>query len=496
MAVTKCPQCGTAAPEGSNFCPSCGLALGDVERPRQGPNPWITFLDRAWDFFASTKVAAWLIVLIAIASIAGSLIEQESLYQDWRPPYMYYPARYGEFWGNLFMKLGLTHAYSSVWYATLVLMIVLSLIICSLQRLIPLHRTLTRPQVWKLPHFLKRQEVVVEADLDLATAKAKLKKAGYAIREDRECLYGDKGRLSRYGPYIIHIGLLLVAFAAFAKGLPGWDLSKDVWIPDGQTVKVPGETWSITNHKFTMDLYENGAPSRFATDASVVEGDQEILRTVIEVNKPLSYGGWDIYQASWREEPGIAKIKVVQADTRQPVSSFDLDLRQPQAEYLIDGTNLKLVVRSFLHDFVIDPETNEPTNASYEVKNPVLLGEFVPVDATEAVGRVALLVLGKTPPVYEGPFYLEVEKVDTRWYTALKLHRDLTTPYMFSGLAVVLLGMAITFFIFHYQVWVREENGRILLGARAYKGKFGLKQELKRLFGAPHGEGNRTDGTA
>ncbi|MFZ5816633.1 MAG: cytochrome c biogenesis protein ResB [Bacillota bacterium] len=490
MAVSKCPGCGGAVPDGANFCPACGLALGDRERPRQGPHPWIEFLDKAWDFFASTKVAAWLIVAIAVASIAGSLIEQESLYQDWRPPYLYYPARYGEFWGNLYMRLGLTHAYSSIWYAALVLMIVLSLIICSLQRLVPLHRTLMRPQVWKLPHFLKRQEVVVEAEGDLALAEAKLKRAGYKLLRERECLYGDKGRLSRYGPYIIHIGLLVVCFAAFAKGLPGWDQTADVWIPDGQTAMVPGTDFAITNHKFTMDLYENGMPSRFATDASIVVGEQEVLRKTIEVNKPLSYGGWDIYQASWREEPGVAHLKVMDAANKRQLASIAFDLRQPEAEYPIAGTNLKLVVRSYLHDFMVDPETNQPTNASFEVRNPVLLSEFVTADKQEVVGRAALMILGKTPPVYEGALYLEVERVEQRWFTALKLHRDRTVPYMFAGLTIVMLGMGITFFIFHWQVWVREEQGRLLIGARAYKNKFGLKQEMKRLFGAPHGEGN------
>jgi hypothetical protein len=49
--------------------------------------------------------------------------------------------------------------------------------------------------------------------------------------------------------------------------------------------------------------------------------------------------------------------------------------------------------------------------------------------------------------------------------------------------------MLITFFIFHWQVWVREEEGGVLIGARAYKNGFGLTQEMKRLFGAPQGEG-------
>ena len=66
---------------------------------------------------------------------------------------------------------------------------------------------------------------------------------------------------------------------------------------------MPGENFAITNHKFTMEFYDNGMPSLYATDASIIVDGQEVLRRTIEVNKPLSYGGWEIYQASWREEP-------------------------------------------------------------------------------------------------------------------------------------------------------------------------------------------------
>jgi cytochrome c biogenesis protein len=429
-----------------------------------------------------------LIVLIAVASIAGSLIEQENLYQDWRPPYLYYPARYGPFWGNLLMRLGLTHAYSSLWYASLVLLVVTSLIICSLHRLVPLHRMLVRPQVWKLPHFLSRQPITAELAGDLDGLAVQLKKRGFKIWRDRECLYAERGRLSRYGPYIIHIGLLFVAFAAFAKGIPGWDLSRDVWIPDGQTVKVPDTNFAITSHKFTMELYPNGMPSRFVTDAGIVQDGKEVFRQTLEVNHPLPYGGWDIYQASFRQEPGVAHLRVMGADGA-PVTRLDVDLRQPETEYALSD-QVKMVVTAYYHDFVLDPATKEPTNASFEVKNPVFMVEFVDRATATVLGRSALLVLGNAKPFYQGPLYLEVEKVDPRWYTALKLHKDLTTPYMFFGLGIVFLGMLITFFLFHWQLWVREESGRLLLGAHAHKNKFGLKQEVKRLPGTPIGEGN------
>jgi len=415
------------------------------------------------------------------------VIEQEGTYPDWRPPHLYYPDRYGEFWGNLLMRLGLTHTFTSAWYVALVMMLFISLVICSLHRLVPLHRSLTKPQVWKLPHFLRKQQVVLEAPGDLAEAEAKLRKAGYRIWRDRECIYAEKGRLSRYGPYILHIGLLVVCLAAFAKALPGSGQSVDVWIPDGQTAKVPGENFAITNHKFTIEFYENGMPSRYATDASIIVDGLEALRQTIEVNKPLAYGGWEIYQASWREEPGVAHLRMVEADTGRVVATIPFDLRDPATEYAIEGTDLKLVVLTYLHDFILDPETNEPTNASYEVRNPVLFADVREAGGGETVGQIALAMARGQEPVYRGPYYLTLERVESRWYTALKLHQDRTVPYMYAGLAIVFIGMLITFFIYHWQVWVREENGELLIGARAYKNRFALTREMRRLFGASGG---------
>jgi len=399
---------------------------------------------------------------------------------------MYYPVRYGPFWGKLYMNLGLTHAYSSVWYATLILLVVVSLIICSLHRLVPLHRMLTRPQVWKLPQFIQRQDVTYQVDGNLDEMAKKLKRRGYKVQRDRECLYGDRGRLSRYGPYIIHIGLLIVAFAGVAKAVPAWNQTNDVWIPDGQTVKVPGTNFAITNHKFTMELYSTGMPLRFATDAAIVENGQEVLRQVIEVNKPLAHGGWDIYQASWREEPGVAQVRVTN-EAGQMVTNLAIDLRQPEQEYRITD-HISMVILAYYHDFILDPETKQPSNASFEIKNPVIMADFVDQQGN-SVGRAALMVLGKDTSYFSGAYALAVTKIDQRWFTALKLHKDRTVPFMYFGLGVVMLGMMITFFLFHWQVWVREERGQLLVGARAYKNKFGLKQDLKRLLGIDVGEG-------
>jgi cytochrome c biogenesis protein len=169
-----------------------------------------------------------------------------------------------------------------------------------------------------------------------------------------------------------------------------------------------------------------------------------------------------------------------------PIAHLDVDLRQPEQAYPIND-HLKLVVLAYYHDFLLDPESQQPTNASFEVKNPVIMGDFQDLKGT-SLGRVALMVLAPDKSFTMGDYGLAVEKVDTRWYTALKLHKDKTIPFLYAGLAVVMLGMVITFFLFHWMIWVREEDGKLLIGARAYKNKFGLKQELKRLLGLPAGE--------
>ena len=76
----------------------------------------------------------------------------------------------------------------------------------------------------------------------------------------------------------------------------------------------------------------------------------------------------------------MAHLRMVEADTGKVLTTIPFDLRDPAPEYPIEGTGLKLVVRTYLHDFILDPETNEPTNASYEVRNPVPFAEVVETD--------------------------------------------------------------------------------------------------------------------
>lgn len=499
----RCSECNAALPPAgaARFCPMCGQALAGAPAGAEALRPaaagggpaqrsaWIEFLDSGWDFFASTRVAMVLILLIAAAAIGGSLVEQESLYQDWRPPELYYPFRYGEFWGPLFMKVGLTHTFSSVWFVGLVYAIVVSLIICSLQRLVPLHRALQRPTVRKHAGFIRRQPSGGEYPQPgggdaLAPAEQWLRRRGYRIWRDGEGLHADRGRLGRYGPYIIHIGLIMCAFAAAAKALPGWDITRDMWVPEGQTVVIPGTSLAIRNDAFTIEMYPDGRPRLYQTDAVLLEDGQEIRQHAIRVNYPLKHKGWEVYQASYKPEPGTVHLKVVAAATGEELGRVAADLKTPLPQWDLPGGR-RAVVEEYYHDAEIDAATQTIVNKSRDILNPLFFLRFEEADGT-AIGAQALWVSvrpGQTLPVIgNGQVRLEQVDLDLRWYSGLKAHHDRTVPFMFTGLGVVLLGMWITFFVFHRQVWVLAVGDQVLLGARTNKDRWGQEREIKRLL--------------
>lgn len=516
--AVRCPECGApvaGAPGEARFCAVCGSALAQAEDFEPGSSPaeaarraaarpsgtgaapsvraggssgsaWVDFLDAAWDFFASTRVATVLIFLIAVASIAGSLIEQEDLYMDWRPPELYYPARYGPFWGNLFMRLGLTHAYKSWWFVTLIYLAVISLVVCSLQRLVPLHRALQRPQVDKDENFVRRLRVVAEAPggvRQLERLEALLRRRGFRVWQGARGLHADRGRLARYGPYIIHIGLIIAAFAATSKVLPGWDVTHDLWIADGETVTIPGTRLALRNEKFTLESYPSGMPKEYRTDAVLLDGGQEVRRAAILVNHPLRYQGWEFYQASWRQEPGVALFRLVESATGKSLGEVAIDLKDPAPEYG-SGTPYRVQVREYYPDFGIDPATQQPTNRSRDIVNPVFFLTFTDVRGTE-VGRQALQVAiapgQEIPLVANGPVYLEQTGLRARWYTGIKAHRDRSVPFMFGALAVIMLGMYVTFFQTHIQLWAVNTGSSLTIGGWSYKNRLALQREVERL---------------
>ena len=171
----KC-ECGHVNPEGTVLCEACGkpvernqhidgndktklLNMRYEGSARRSQTYNRSIVDKIWNFFSSVKVGVWLIVLALIASGLGTIYPQEMYIPAEavnRDPAVFYEASYGLL-GKIYYQLGLHNLYSSWWYMILIALIGISLVICSIDRFVPLHRALKNQQPKRHSNFLSRQ---------------------------------------------------------------------------------------------------------------------------------------------------------------------------------------------------------------------------------------------------------------------------------------------------------------------------------------------------
>jgi len=337
MEKVKC-ECGHVNPYGTYLCESCGKPLIEEEKPlvdmryegvaRRSQTYKKTIIDKIWNFFSSVKVGIWIIVILLLASAIGTIFPQE-MYINIPPGESvkaYYEQEYGSF-GKLYYELGFHNLYSSWWYMLLVASLGISLVIRSLDRIVPLHRALKTQRVKRHEGFLKRQrlfaasEKVEDGEKQLKLAEKLLQEKKYNVKWDGHSLLAEKGRFSRWGPYVNHIGLIIFLIGAMLRYFPEMYLYDHIWIREGEEVVVKGtdSEYFVRNEQFTMEFYDaddhkyaealnrTNSPvvSNYETSATLLKRKndgaigaktelEEVKHQYIRVNETLSFDGFSL----------------------------------------------------------------------------------------------------------------------------------------------------------------------------------------------------------
>ena len=92
----------------------------------------------------------------------------------------------------------------------------------------------------------------------LEEVKKRLKKRHYQIREENGSILAEKGRFSRWGPYVNHIGLIIVLIGGLLRSVPGMYVDKVLWLREGETKEIPGTNgeYYLKNNKFIFEVYD------------------------------------------------------------------------------------------------------------------------------------------------------------------------------------------------------------------------------------------------
>ena len=524
---TKC-ECGHQNNVGTVLCESCGKPLGEdmhsqeplemrydgVARRSQKSNP--NWIDRIWNFFSSVKIAVYLIIITLIGSIFGTILPQENTFISGNPA-DYYGPNHGWF-GEVYYQLGFSRTYESWWFITLLVMIGTSLVICSLDRVLPLYRALKKQQIRKHLSFITRQKVVYTRELDVPgdtfarEMEGHLKRRRFRVHREGDALLAEKNRFSRWGPYINHIGLIIFLLAVLARSIPGWYMDEYVTIPEGETVPIENTNYYLKNEQFTVDYYtDDEMPAEMAgqlraklyqTKAVLYECTanchdlveepvlEEVKRHDIIVNSPLTYQGLHAYQFDFDDTPKLAAVEpsLINKETGENYGSFDLQMINPDLQYEVGPYTLEL--RSQYMEFAIGDDGN-PTSLSRDpnapafffiIKGPGLAEEgetylYFPrqVDKqrfsqdqinSHISDRLELSVGSMEGVTFAGAT------------TFLNIRVDTAMPYVWVGAGISMLGLIMGFYWNHRRIWLRVDNGKLSLGAHTNKNWYGMRGDV------------------
>ena len=276
-----------------------------------------------WSLFSSINLTIVLLLLIVLLSIAGSLIPQQEAAREFArniPPGL----------ASAFQKMQFFDLYHSIWFLLLLGLLSLNLIVCSLNRF---QVTWQRIRAKAFPDSFTSLEnlspaltILTEERHDTTILKFEdILKKKYRKVEKKESaqgdfLYGEKGRFSHFGVYVIHLGILIIIGGAVIGYLFGFDAYVQVAEGDAvDTIELKGDrgakklNFTLRCDRFSVDFYEDGAPKEYRSDLTFLKNDRVVYQGSLLVNHPITFEGLRFYQASYGTVPdGHAQVQVLQ----------------------------------------------------------------------------------------------------------------------------------------------------------------------------------------
>nr|AIA21596.1 c-type cytochrome biogenensis protein [Neopyropia fucicola] len=260
--------------------------------------------------FSNLQFSIILLLLIAVFSIIGTVIEQNKESSFYQTQYTLSNEYYNILnWKNIEL-FGFNHVYTTWWFLSLLFIFSLSLFVCSISRQIPSLQNARRWHFYKNPNQFKKftgSQEIKTTQLNLLAAC--LQNYNYHIFQQGKSIYGYKGLLGRLAPIFVHGSIILLLAGSVLGLVTGF--SAQEMVPSGELFRLQNiiasgkfsyipQEFSARVNDFNIEYNPNKSISQFFSDISVLNSEgRELKRSTIYVNKPLEFHGLTIYQTDW-----------------------------------------------------------------------------------------------------------------------------------------------------------------------------------------------------
>lgn len=435
---------------------------------------------RLWRLFTSVNFAVVQIVAVGVLAVFGMTIRQlpgfafrsagDYAAEMDRLRSVYEPAL-GVGLVDLLERLQLFHVFTSTPFSIALLLLAVSIVICTLDRTPRLWQQsasirVVQPPAYFDPRLPDRVSIAAGDGLTRETVSAALRRHRFSVREavgpdGARFLYGDRNRWTKLATLVSHLGLILFLVAGLVTARFGDE--QGLVVAEGDTLTVqpigtPG-LLLVKNLAFEAPGLETGMPRDFTTDLAVYRDGELLAHKTIRVNDPLTAGGYTFHQNGFGPAPDL-EIRSTDDDAvlwSGPIPLTDAAAGRPYGAMPIPG-------RRFGLELLLDRTAD---GVGTLIALPYAVRGVNPDGTPDVVrGFAELIVRGQTVRM-EG-LDLTVRLRGFSDYTLLIAKRDPGAPIVWAAFATLIAGLAVTFYLPRRRVWARMgPDGRLDLVGRS-----------------------------
>jgi cytochrome c biogenesis protein len=368
---------------------------------------------------------------------------------------------------DLLEGLQLFQVFSSTWFSVGLVVLIVSIVACTIDRTPRLWRQcaeirVVQPQSFFDPRLPDR--AVVADGIHAADVRDVLRRHRFTVREDAQgdatYVYGDRNRWSKMATLLTHLGLILFLVAAAVTSRLGDE--QGLVVAEGDTLSVqpigtPG-LLLVRNLGFDAPGFLTGQPTDFTTDLEVYRDGDLLARKTIRVNDPLAVAGYTFHQNGFGPAPDLfvrdAQGRVLWSG---PVPLTDEAAGFPYGVLPVPGRDVGL-------QLLLQRATDG--RGIVLVLPYRIVGERP--DGTPAVEELAPMAIARGETQTSPGIDFSVGLRDFSEFTILIAKNDPGLPFVWSAFGLLIVGLLITFHLPRRRVWARlGGDGRLSLVARS-----------------------------
>lgn len=485
--------------------------------------------DKIWKFFSSVKLAVVLLIILAVVSIIGTVIQQNQAPED-------YLKEYSQATIQVFETLGFFDLYHTWWFVLLLLLLTANLAICTLERFPYAWKAMRAPlkpledDGFKAVPFKK--EIMVKGGMEAAeTAALKAlhgKRYSHQLTKEQGTthLASQKGAYSRMGVYVTHLSIILIftgaltgAFFGFKGFLnlpegeasdrvylrnePLWDkimagfgISQSPVIHDtrGGVPAMPLGFYVRTDD-FEVDYYADhgrptGMPSEYWSILSVYDlQQQKVLQKRIRVNDPLSHHGITFYQSSYGTIPNAVGKIVLNVNQKNSAGPGETIVVDPGSSVYVKSIDRTIKAVGLAPFGMRDPATGQVQY--YQSRNEELINPTVELEVYRGKSlafRTQVMKVDSSEPSMPENYRISYIDYWGARYTGLQVTKDPGVWIVYTGFILLCIGPLIAFFGSHRKLWVRIQDRKgqasVLVGGSSNRNRLAFEREFNDIVEA------------